>query len=413
MAKTVRDAKMDSRAARERLASQGKPHYRIIEPGLHLGYRKPKSGSGKWVARHYENGKYEVELLAIADDFSDADGISILNYRQAQECARSRMVQRSHASAGKTGPVTVQDAMNDYLEWFLENRRSGVDTKKRADAFIIPELGDIELEKLTADDIRQWHSTLAKQARRTRTKSGKSQQHRAVEDSDKYRQRRRSSANRVLTILKAALNRAWKAGRVTTDGAWRRVEPFENVDAARQRHLSVDEARRFIQACADDFRPIAEAALQTGARYGELSRLDVKDFNPDSGTVEIRQSKSGKPRYVVLTEEGSNLFRFLADGRGRDEPLLPKADGTRWGASHQNRPMAAACIKANIEPISFHGLRHTWATLSVMNGVPLLVVARNLGHSDTRMVEKHYGHLSSSYIAEAIRANAPRFAAQN
>jgi hypothetical protein len=37
-----------------------------------------------------------------------------------------------------------------------------------------------------------------------------------------------------------------------------------------------------------------------------------------------------------------------------------------------------------------------------------MVVARNLGHADTRMVEKHYGHLAPSYIADAIRAGAPR-----
>jgi hypothetical protein len=44
-----------------------------------------------------------------------------------------------------------------------------------------------------------------------------------------------------------------------------------------------------------------------------------------------------------------------------------------------------------------------------MNGVPLMIVAKNLGHSDSRMVEKHYGHLAPSYIADAIRAGAPRF----
>jgi hypothetical protein len=38
-----------------------------------------------------------------------------------------------------------------------------------------------------------------------------------------------------------------------------------------------------------------------------------------------------------------------------------------------------------------------------------MVVAKNLGHVDTRMVEKHYGHLASSYVADAIRAGAPRF----
>jgi hypothetical protein len=44
-----------------------------------------------------------------------------------------------------------------------------------------------------------------------------------------------------------------------------------------------------------------------------------------------------------------------------------------------------------------------------MNGVPLMIVAKNLGHNDTRMVEKHYGHLAPSYEASAIRAGAPRF----
>ena len=43
-----------------------------------------------------------------------------------------------------------------------------------------------------------------------------------------------------------------------------------------------------------------------------------------------------------------------------------------------------------------------------MNGAPLQVVAHNLGHSDTRMVDKHYAHLQPSYVADAIRAAAPK-----
>jgi integrase len=75
--------------------------------------------------------------------------------------------------------------------------------------------------------------------------------------------------------------------------------------------------------------------------------------------------------------------------------------------------MHEAVARAKITPpISFHGLRHTWASLSAMNKVPLMVIAGNLGHADTRMVEKHYGHLAPSYITEAIRAGAPRFGEQ-
>ena len=72
--------------------------------------------------------------------------------------------------------------------------------------------------------------------------------------------------------------------------------------------------------------------------------------------------------------------------------------------------MAEACARAKIvPPANFHCLRHSYASHVVMAGAPLLVVAKNLGHADARMVERHYGHLSQSYVAEAIRATAPRF----
>jgi integrase len=155
---------------------------------------------------------------------------------------------------------------------------------------------------------------------------------------------------------------------------------------------------------------LVRAALCTGARYGELVRLTVADFNADVGTVAVRQSKSGKPRHIVLTDEGRAFFRELTTGRSGDQIMLRKANGTAWTMSHQLRPMAEAVERAKIKPaISFHGLRHTWASLAVMNGVPLMVVARNLGHADTRMVEKHYGHLAPSFIADAIRDGAPQF----
>ena len=138
------------------------------------------------------------------------------------------------------------------------------------------------------------------------------------------------------------------------------------------------------------------AALQTGARYSELARLQVRDFNPDSGTVHVRAGKTGKARHVVLSGEGQAFFAQLIAGRSRDEPMFYKV----WAKSQQARPMREAVKHAKISPpISFHGLRHSWASLAIMNAAPLMVVARNLGHSDTRMVERHYGHLSESYIS--------------
>ena len=263
---------------------------------------------------------------------------------------------------------------------------------------------------MTTELLRKWHVGLAKVPPRVRTKPGQAQQHREFDGSEEAARRRRSSANRILTVLRAALNHAFHDGKAASDVAWRKVKPFKGVDAARIRYLTIAEAKRLIHAADPEFRSLVQAALQTGCRYGELTRLEVSDFNADSGTLAVRQSKSGKPRHVVLTDEGVGFFTQLAAGRSGGELLLRRSNGEAWKASHQGRPMADACERAKIKPrISFHGLRHTWASLAVMNGTPLLVVAKNLGHSDTRMVEKHYGHLAPSFVADAIRAGAPKF----
>jgi integrase len=66
--------------------------------------------------------------------------------------------------------------------------------------------------------------------------------------------------------------------------------PFRDVEVARVRYLTVAEATRLINASDQEFRPLVRAALETGARYGELTRLEVSDFNVDAGTVTIRKS---------------------------------------------------------------------------------------------------------------------------
>jgi integrase len=411
MARRVKDQTLDSREARRKLKPRGKPYYRKIERGLDLGYRRLRNAAGPWMARHYlGNQSHHVESIGIADDLSDADGIAILDFWQAQTKVRARMVERAHNASGKSGPMTVAAAMDAYLEFLENNRKSADDARYRTEAFIRPKLGEIEVASLKADRIRKWLVDLAKTPPRLRTKDGEKQNYRAIsKDADALR-RRRATANRTLTVLKGALNRTWREGAVASNVEWHRVEPFENVDAARVRYLSIAEAKRLINAADPDFCLLVQAGLETGARYGELAALQVDDFISDAGTIRIRQSKAGRARHVVLTEEGIAFFRQVCAGRAGSETMLQKSGGGAWLKSHQKRPMIEACARAKIAPaIGFHGLRHTWASLAVMAGVPLMVVARNMGHADTRMVERHYGHLAPSYIVDAIRAGAPRF----
>ena len=185
---------------------------------------------------------------------------------------------------------------------------------------------------------------------------------------------------------------------------WQAAKAFREVNAARLRYLTDEEARRLVNACPGDFRALVTAALMTGCRYGELCGLVREDFDPSAGTLRIRESKSGKPRHVVLTDEGRALFGRLVAGREPGSVVLIRADGRPWRRSEQQRPLQAACAAARIAPINFHGLRHTYASRLAMKGAPLAVIAAQLGHSDTRMVEKHYGHLAPNYVADTVRS---------
>jgi integrase len=303
----------------------------------------------------------------------------------------------------------VADAVADYFTAY--ERRGGkavYHARRVAETHILPTLGATLVAKLTAKKIEDWHHGLAEKPALARSTPGRKPNHRKADKSADGIRKRRSTANRILTVLKAALNHAWKAGHLASDDAWRRVKPFKAVETARVRYLSEAECIRLVNVCEPAFRNLVRAALLTGCRYSELASLCTADFNPDSGVVTVRESKADSPRHVVLTDEGQRLFATLTAGKLGNDPVFTRHDGRVWGKSHQLRPMQEASLRAKIKPaISFHVLRHTHGSTLAMRGVPMGVIAEQLGHADTRMTEKHYAHLAPSYVADTIRAHFP------
>ena len=173
MSRTVRDTNLETRAARLRLTTQRKPYWRVVETGLHLGYRRTKEGGGSWVARRFiGEGKYLEVKVGTADDLQDADGVALHSFKQAQEAARHwwRAEQRrALGHAPDDGPYTVAKALEFY---FADRDRRGSKglAKDRAAARvrILPALGDLDLAKLTTKRIRDWHTALAVTPKLTR-----------------------------------------------------------------------------------------------------------------------------------------------------------------------------------------------------------------------------------------------------
>ena len=414
MARTIRDTSLESRAARLKLEERRKPYYRLISQGCHIGYYKGSRG-GSWIARyHLGSGKYKEKKLGLADDIQDANGVTVLSFAQAQEKARAWFNQAAADDPDgfpDYSTYTVKDACDEYMQWIKSHRKSYKSMRYSVDSLIVPELGHIKIAQLSTKRIRDWQEALSTKPPRKRSSKFEKQQYYEIEDPDDpdYLRKRKASANRILSVLKAALNKAYQDGKVPNDNAWRRVKPFRGVEHPKVRYLNRLEIQRLCNACPPDFRRLVQAAIYTGCRYGELTRMVVSDYNPDSKTLLVQESKSGKVRHVVLTDEAAEFFDDMVMGKDAGDHIFVRADQNAWGRSHQTRPLADACKAAKIKPsISFHILRHTHATQLAMQGVPMAVIATQLGHSDTRMVEKHYAHLAPSYVADTIRANFPK-----
>lgn len=406
-----RTAKIHTRTGRAVLKVRQEPYWRNISKGLAVGYFKGATG-GTWIARHFnvETGRRKA-AIGLADDVTDADGVQVLSFDQAQQKAREWADRKwqEHTGEAVAGRYTVKMACDDYLAHLAKVKRRPQDRAATIiRAHIETNLGSIELTKLTHSRVKAWRDKLAETAPRLRTKVGKPQAYREVAEG--AQRARQATVNRILTVLKAALNYAkTESRRITSDAAWVDVKPFPKVDVPKVRFLNRDEVTGLVDRCQPDFQSLVKGALLTGCRYGELAALTVADFNPREGQVYVAQSKNGESRYVDLNDAGVEFFAHLTDGRKPKERIFLRSNGKVWKTSEQFRPMGDACESAKIEGVTFHILRHTYASHSLMAGMTIEVLAQQLGHKDTRITMRHYAHLCPTFKQESVRQNAPSF----
>lgn len=307
VARQIRDGKISSREARKKLARRREPYWLMLVKGGHLGYRKLSDGRGTWIAKVRDKAGLRLQQsLGAADDALDADGVTVLSFEQAQAKARDWLQATVNGGLeAVTGKITINAAIDRYLAFIKAHRKSHTQVKAGADAYIRPSLGKILIADLTTAIVRKWHSDIAAEPPRLRKRRGQPQRYREeVGDTQEAQRKRRLRANRQLTILKAALNFAWRDGLAVHRDAWERVKPYGGVERQRTRFLSPPEARRLLDVCGGALRNLVQAALLTGARYGELCALDVRDYVRHSSSLFIRDSKSGKSRHIFLNESG-------------------------------------------------------------------------------------------------------------
>lgn len=236
-----------------------------------------------------------------------------------------------------------------------------------------------------------------------------------------------STINRDFCLSSALFKWAMAMGFVK-ENPIKRVPKYSEKGRAREVYLTQDEARALVAAADGVMAPFLHAALALGARRGELIRLNWRDVDLDRREVVIlpENEKAGRGRVIPMTDDLFDCFKEMRQRRtvaamdGSDAVFLQK-NGERVTETVIKKGFYRALNDCKVIPddkrdrVVLHSLRHSCASFLVAAGVPLLDVARLLGHS-TLSVTMRYAHFSPESgraavaklgIALAIRMVAP------
>ena len=224
---------------------------------------------------------------------------------------------------------------------------------------------------------------------------------RVLEWFNAYSERAPGSANHSLGLLGQILNLALACGHIDANPA--RGVPV-NRRPALTRFLSREELRRLHLVLDEHSRKspgrrqqanIIRLLLLTGCRAGEIRGLKWSEV--DGEVLYLGDGKTG-PRTVHLCARARGIIE--RQPRGESAFVFPSPRNAGRPRGHCLRLWDSARREAGIEDVRLHDLRHTFASHAVMNGVPVPVVARLLGHANVKMTLR-YAHLADKEIEAA------------
>jgi len=287
--------------------------------------------------------------------------------------------------------------VGDYLELWLENYQGAVRPKTHHQYrgvvynHLIPALGKIKLNTLHPQQIQSLYSKLAEQGHSQRT------------------------IQLIHSVLRRALVIAERQGLIVRNPA-KVVEP-PKVPFKEMQILDDNQVRQMmIAADGSRFEHLYYLAVTTGLRQGELLGLKWIDVDWASNNLHVRRqiqrvtgkgTKFSEPKTKAgrrMVELGSEALKRLSSQRKQldieallsgwqDQGLIfPSTSGTPADQRNLHRDFKRVLEKAGLPNIRFHDLRHTAATLMLINGIPLIVVSRRLGHSKPSVTLDIYGH---------------------
>ncbi|WP_374540752.1 tyrosine-type recombinase/integrase [Sphingorhabdus sp.] len=272
-----------------------------------------------------------------------------------------------------------------HLEHARSYQKSPDNTQSVLQCHLLPRWGKLRLDEIKPQEVAKWLA-------------------------EKHRD---GLAHATVDKIRVIFNRSFELGRQWNipgcDNNPVRLVPRRRYSNARERYLTTDEAQRLFKALDKSDNPqiksIVSLLLLTGARKNELLKAEWRHVSLDRKAWLIPTSKTGKSRYVPISQDAIAIMEQLPRWDGCPW-LIPNPD-TRKPYNTIKRAWDTARCEAGLPDLRLHDLRHSAASFMINAGIDLYAVGRILGHADHQSTMR-YSHLANDTLLAAVEAGAAR-----
>ena len=220
-------------------------------------------------------------------------------------------------------------------------------------------------------------------------------------DIENYKQKRRdevkpATVNRELACMKHMFNLAIKWKKASTNPVTE-VKFFKEKNK-RLRFLSEEEIHKLIECSSPQLKPIIITAITTGMRLNEILSLQWKDIDFENNLITLDETKGGSSRKIPINDTLKEVLLSLKN-KAMNEFVFQSSLGKPY--KDLRTTFRTTLRKAGLEDVTFHTLRHTFASHLVMSNVNLKTVQELLGHRTIQMTMR-YAHLSGKHKQQAV-----------
>ena len=346
---------------------------------------KDKEEALGWASQGWTAAKAYDRLKEIRENIKIGDGPQSLKERRAGLAKRREREQIERARIDRESVTFGAFFTDTYLPWATVHKAvNSIKTEQTLfNGWIKRFIGNIPLREVAQTDIERLKKSMLDAKRAVKT------------------------VHLTLAVIRQVYNYAKSQNLYSGDTPVARVK-LPKVDNAKLRYLMPEEIGRLLTAFEADVDSHDQALLSVncGLRFSETATLKWEDINYYTGTLAIRDAKTGS-RTAFMNDTVEAMLRGRQDGRTTGL-VFPDENGNRhtrasWTFQRVANGLFNEGVKDRRLRVSFHTLRHSFGTAVYNNSGDLYLTQKALGHKTLLMAER-YAKMSEPRLREAFQA---------